>query len=559
FTFAHELIRQTLISGLSMPRRQRMHLRVAEAMEGTYARALEEHAADLAHHLYQAGAAADPEKTVRYLTLAGDQALGAAAFEDALRHYENALALQPAGDRKARADLLYKRGSALRSLGRWDEALTGWQEALSIYEEMGDTAAVGRVSREMGWQLGWANRHVEALEVELRGLSILGEEVSADRCALMAQAGVSLSMGGDHAGGDPMVVKALALAEELGDLRLLSDVLANKAYHHFFYAQIREMLDTGLRATDLLRSARDPWGLANVLWVPQWALLLLGRLDEAAEIGEELDPRAARLGHLGALVAARRVIGMREFMITGDLTGMEKFATDDLELCRSADMPWIASSHHYLGQAHFWSGRWEQALESFEEAVRLEPPGVYTGCDCAALFVGQAYAQNRNAALAMLKEKRDNLPVPGEANPRGAWEMLLAAVEGLAVLGERDEASELYFQAVEAIGTEAIISYYGFRLLQKTAGIAAACGGQWEKAEKHYETALRQAHELPHKIEQPEVRRWYARMLLDRGQPGDRDKARELLTEAIAMYRKIGMPKHVEMAAALLAEAGAAS
>jgi hypothetical protein len=54
----------------------------------------------------------------------------------------------------------------------------------------------------------------------------------------------------------------------------------------------------------------------------------------------------------------------------------------------------------------------------------------------------------------------------------------------------------------------------------------------------------------------PEVseRRWYARMLIDRGGPGDRDKARQLLTEAIATYRQIGMPKHVEMAEAMLAE-----
>ncbi len=65
---------------------------------------------------------------------------------------------------------------------------------------------------------------------------------------------------------------------------------------------------------------------------------------------------------------------------------------------------------------------------------------------------------------------------------------------------------------------------------------------------------MRQAHELPVVMEQPEVRRWYARMLIDRNSPGDRDKARELLTEAIAMYREIGMPKHVEMAEALLGE-----
>ncbi len=72
--------------------------------------------------------------------------------------------------------------------------------------------------------------------------------------------------------------------------------------------------------------------------------------------------------------------------------------------------------------------------------------------------------------------------------------------------------------------------------------------------EEHYRTALRQAHELPHKLEQPEVRRWYARMLIDRDEAGDRDKAFRLLTEAVAMYRQIGMPKHVEMAEEMLVE-----
>jgi tetratricopeptide (TPR) repeat protein len=94
------------------------------------------------------------------------------------------------------------------------------------------------------------------------------------------------------------------------------------------------------------------------------------------------------------------------------------------------------------------------------------------------------------------------------------------------------------------------------------AGIAAACGGQWEKAQEHYEEALRLAHDLPVVIAQPEIRHWYSRMLIDRDAPGDpttgsgrdRDKARELLTEAIAMYREIGMPNHVEMAEALMGE-----
>ena len=42
-------------------------------------------------------------------------------------------------------------------------------------------------------------------------------------------------------------------------------------------------------------------------------------------------------------------------------------------------------------------------------------------------------------------------------------------------------------------------------------------------------------------------------MLLDRDEPGDREKARELIREAIDLYREIGMPKHLEIAEELRA------
>jgi predicted ATPase/class 3 adenylate cyclase len=554
FTFAHELIRQTLVSGLSLPRRQRLHLRVAEAMERLYAHALAEHATDLAHHFYQAGAAADPEKTVRYLALAGDQAMEAAAFEDALRHYDSAVSLQPADDRRGRADLLYKRGRALRSLGRWEEALADWREALAAYEELGDAEAVGRLSSDVTAQLLWGARYVEALEISRRGLVALGERVSADRCRLLGCAGLTLSQAGYYTAGDGMTTQAVAMAQELGDERLLGEALRYKTGHHWAYIQPREVVDTGLRAAELLRSAGDLWQLASMLWYVQWVVLLLGRFEEAAEIGEELEPLAARLGHLGALLIARRMRWVREFMLAADIDTFEEFARDDLELCRSASMPWISMSYSALGSAHFWRGRWQEALENSQEAVKLEPPGFVAGGDWSLLFLCKAYAGDRDGALAMLEQRRGNLPRPGQANTLGAWAMLLGVVEGLAVLGERDEAIELYPLVLEAIDTGALMNWGGNRLFQTVAGMAAAAGGQWGKAEEHYKEALRLAHELPVVSEQPEVRRFYARMLIDRDGPGDRDKARELLTEAIAMYRRIGMPKHIEMAEALLRE-----
>jgi tetratricopeptide (TPR) repeat protein len=554
FRFGHELIRQTLLSGFSSPRRQRLHLRVAESMERAYAGATEDHAADLAHHLCQAGTVADPTKTVRYLTLAGERAIEAVAFEEALRHFDNALSLEPPGDVAGRADLLFKRGLALRSLGRWNEALADWQQALASYEELRDAEALGRISSDITQQLGWDTRFLEALEISRRGLMALGERVSADRCRLLAAAGMILSLAGSYAAADGMIGQALALAEELGDQRLLGEALMAKTVRHWAYVQPRECVDTGLRAAEISRSVGSLWDLASILAFVQHSQLRLGHLNEVAETGAELEPLAARLGHLGAAFLASRTSSEREFILMADLDTHEKSAKSDLEFTRNAGLPWISTCYAALGLNHFLRGRWEQSRELWQEAARLEPPGFVAGLDSSLLPLVNAHAGDNDAAIALLNQRRANLPRPGQPTTAGPLATLTRAIEALAVLGERNEPANLYPQVLDAIERGVLVFPTDFRLLPTVAGIAAAAGGQWEKAEEHYRTALRQAHELPNKIEQPEVRRWYARMLIDRDGPGDRDKARQLLTEAVAMYRKIGMPKHVEMAEGMLGE-----
>jgi hypothetical protein len=57
--------------------------------------------------------------------------------------------------------------------------------------------------------------------------------------------------------------------------------------------------------------------------------------------------------------------------------------------------------------------------------------------------------------------------------------------------------------------------------------------GKYDEAETFFGAALEEAERIPIKLEQPEVRRWYAKMLIDRNGPGDHVKARELLEEAI--------------------------
>src|SRR5262249_47686495 len=126
--------------------------------------------------------------------------------------------------------------------------------------------------------------------------------------------------------------------------------------------------------------------------------------------------------------------------------------------------------------------------------------------------------------------------------------MLLLVLEGLFVLGEREEAAALYHLALEHLATGAVWHWLAPRFVQTAAGIAAAAAGEWTAAERHFEVAWQQAESFPYRLEQVDIRRFRARMLLDRGAPGDQATARWLLGEAEAYYARFGMPRHRELA-----------
>jgi hypothetical protein len=133
--------------------------------------------------------------------------------------------------------------------------------------------------------------------------------------------------------------------------------------------------------------------------------------------------------------------------------------------------------------------------------------------------------------------------------------MLALVIEGLVVLGEHSQAGQLYPPVRELIGTGPAVLWPIFRFTQTTAGIAAAAARQWDAAEEHYQIAMQQAESFPNRLEQTEIRRFHAMMLIDRAAPGDRERAQTLLREALDSYTQIGMPRHIEMTQTLLARA----
>ena len=72
YIFKHALTQEVAYNSVLIERRKQLHERIGAALEALYARSLEEHLAELAHHY---GRSANPDKAVEYLTRAGQQAL----------------------------------------------------------------------------------------------------------------------------------------------------------------------------------------------------------------------------------------------------------------------------------------------------------------------------------------------------------------------------------------------------------------------------------------------------------------------------------------------------
>ena len=186
YEFVHELIRTTLVNGLSLPRRQRLHLKIADALERLRAASLESHASVLAHHLYQAGAAADSHRAGRFLALAGRRAIDAGAFEEALETFDHLIGLELPEDDPLVAEAFERRGNALVGLQRSEEAIAALDRALTLYTARGDDAGIGRVAQTLSHCYVWQAKFPEVLATQHRGLKALSEGAAAERVVLQA-------------------------------------------------------------------------------------------------------------------------------------------------------------------------------------------------------------------------------------------------------------------------------------------------------------------------------------------------------------------------------------
>lgn len=540
YRFVHELVRQTLAETLSLPRRQRLHARVAEAIERLHAANLEAHAPSLAHHLYQAGAAADPEKTTTYLTLTAKRASAGAAHEEALTHLDNALSLWEGEQGGRTAELLEQRAAALRSIGRREEAARDYGKAITMFENAGAAARAAEAGMNVTLMQLWQLDYPTARHTIERAIEQLGSADPRLQISLLTMRALLVSSSGDVHVAAGAFAEARALRNAAGGERLNEFNDRMEAFFLRHSMQWEPMLTAVRQLAQTNRAAGDLWAAADVEWESGYAMFC-GRPAEAAGYLPEALSLAERVGHHLAVWMIKS-LSAKLCLAGGNLMAAEQKAEEAWNFGEAHASGWSFSSDTLRGEVAFLRGNLSEAERWFRH--RTERQTHVFGWKDASLFALWAESKDDRARQAWT-DRRWSLPRIGQLNPIGAWMALERSVIGLAWLGAKEEAGALRPLTEELIGT-GVWAGSQFLPFRTAAGIAAACTGDWSAAEQHHLTGIRQTDTAPYAISQPTAREWYAKMLLDRRAPGDEAKAGVLLREAEAMYESMDMPFHAK-------------
>jgi tetratricopeptide (TPR) repeat protein len=348
YRFVHELVRQTLSETLSLPRRQRLHARVADVMERVYAASIGAHVSALAHHLYQAGSSVDQEKTVHFLLEAASQASKATAHEEALDHLDNAVSLLDNERTTRAADLRARRAGVLLCLSRNQEAVQEYDRALAFFESLGDDVRFVETCARLKILYTWATRFQDVRAVIDRAAQHARDAPAPTRCIVLAMQAHSASTAGE-------IDRALDLLEELHKIpenELPPAVIGFAADQEMFTrhgaGQLTLCEAAARKATRIYRESGDVWSPHSVEIGLFWPPLLCGRPAEAESLILEAIPRAMRTGHDVAKSLAFWVLA-EVHVAKGDLESAERAAREALELMESCGFGWLFVVEMILG------------------------------------------------------------------------------------------------------------------------------------------------------------------------------------------------------------------
>ncbi|MGA9159996.1 MAG: adenylate/guanylate cyclase domain-containing protein [Actinomycetota bacterium] len=356
YSFHHSLTQEATYSTILLRARRDLHRRVGEVFEELYANRIEEFAPLLVRHFQEAG---DDERTLRYATVAGDNAARLHANAEAVTHYTTAIeAAVRLGQTEVSLRHLYlTRGRALELSGRFDEAVANYEGMELLADGAGDRSAV--------LAAGMALTTLYATPTP---------KFDAER-------------------GRALSERTLALARELGDRGAESKALWNLMILNVFGGgDLHEALDAGERSLAIARelNAREQMAFTlNDLWRPYAAVgdlaSSLASLQEATPIWRELGNRPMLSENLASIASLRR--------LEGDDADALALAMEGYRISEEIGNPWGQAYGLMNAYAIYWDrGEVGKAISAMQDCVALAersgfvPPQATTRADLASVY-----------------------------------------------------------------------------------------------------------------------------------------------------------------------------
>lgn len=493
FTFAHALVRDTLMSGLSASRRARVHAQVAAALEGRPGRAGER-----ARH-WQAAGPAYADRAWRASVEAAEEARRVSAHEQSaqlLRAALTALADDPGATPRDRYDVLVHLIDAYRWSAMWPELVATVEQAVRVArDELGDVELTARaaVATSQGalWQsAGHGEVHEEVVGALRWSLERLPAGDGATRCRVLLALANELLHGASLAERRQLTADALAMARRLGDERLVLDA-CQVAFSATWWAGT---------APERLALADESLGLAG-RWAQEQAGVVsaclravvlgeLGRPGEMAAAAELARGRAERLHIPYGLLVVDNLLFPWQVMagkVDESRATMERIEALEAQISIDPAESAVAGGHVVLGMWRPDDGRAAEILASMEGGP-VPIAATVVAALCRAGRTGEARAHR--AAHEIRLDDEDTFSLLN-------WSM---AAEVALQLGEPELGATVHRLLLPYAGRSCCVgSGFASGPVDLYLAFAAAAAGESARATEHADEAARlcAAWEIP--------------------------------------------------------------
>jgi tetratricopeptide (TPR) repeat protein len=547
--FDHVLIRDTLYDGLMSARRVHLHGLAVSAIEQLHGEGSGPQVAELARHSIAAG---NQEKGVRYARQAAGEALEQLAYEEAARLYRlalEALELTRPVDPVARAELLLAVGDALTLAGSTADATQTFLSAAELARTAGVPELFARAALGYGGRSAWQRAGDDSRLIPLLedALEALGDEAPPLRARLLARLAGALR---DDPSLEPRVShsrEAVEIARRAGDDETLAYTLVG-LFMATWGPEIEELVAITDEVSRLVESAGLAERALDVLTLQGLvAWLTLAEADAAA-----LDDRYGALAQqLKQPVQQWQGDLVDTFwaLFRGEFAAAEQLVEEAL---RSAEG--LRSDADCSYRLTMFALRREQGrLSEVEDLIRgavHEYPG-YRSFRCFIPVLEWELGREEEARGAFDELAADDF---GGLPRDSEWLFCLSLLAEVAEqLHDGDRAAALYRQLAPYGRINAMASgEVALGPVARYLGILASTTSRWDEAAAHFEDAIAMNDRIGARPLLAHTQHDYARMLLKRDQPGDRERARELAVEGVATYCDLGMDSWARAAAELV-------